>query len=163
VDSVPPVPCPATLRILLQQNGHDELVPVDLIREAADARAGSWIFQHTMATTNARSLPEITLPAKERAKSLSWTEIGANTNAAIESIVRLAGFEADDASKFQGILNISINAYTRKRTEDSLWKVCEGKQVLNQVARATGYAGAPALLWRLLQRGSVMGLNYPKN
>jgi hypothetical protein len=36
--------------------------------------------------------------------------------------------------------------YARKRVEDSLWKVCEGKQVLNDVARATGFAGTPALV-----------------
>jgi hypothetical protein len=137
---------PATLCILLQQNGHAELVSGDLIREASDERAGSWIFQHTMATPNAKSLPEITPPAIERAKSLSWTAIDADRNSAIESIVRLADFEPDVASKFQGILNISINAYERKRTEGSLWKVCEGKQVLNQIARAAGYAGAPALV-----------------
>jgi len=35
---------PPTLCILLQQNGRGELVATDLIREAADERAGSWIF-----------------------------------------------------------------------------------------------------------------------
>ena len=44
------------------------------------------------------------------------------------------------------ILEISIAAYERAREGDDLWKTCEGKQVLNEVARAIGFAGAPALL-----------------
>jgi len=137
---------PATLSTLLLQNGRAEFLPLDLIREASDTRTGSWIFQHAMATPNARSLPEIPNPAKERAKSLSWTEINADQSIAIESIVRLTRFEAADVAKLQDILNISIKFYARKRTEDALWKTCEGKQVLNQVARTVGFADAPALV-----------------
>ena len=49
-------------------------------------------------------------------------------------------------ASYKIFLEISIRAYTSRRAEDSLWKVCEGKQVLNEVARSTGYAGAPALV-----------------
>ena len=137
---------PPTLRILLTQNGHANLMPEDLIRNASDARAGNWIFQHTMATPNAKSLPEIPLPAKERAKNLTWNEIEADRDAAIESIVMLTGFDADNTRKLQQILLISTTVYTRKRNEVNLWKGCEGKQVLNAIAQASGYAGTPALI-----------------
>ena len=153
---------PATLRILLQQNGRAELVPIDLIRDASDARAGSWIFQHAMATPNAKSLPEIPNPAKERAKSLSWAEIDADRNVTIRDIVGLARFESDDAHKFLQILNISTNAYPRKRAEDSLWKVCEGKQVLNQIARAAGYSGAPAIVLATFAAWEREGTQLPE-
>ena len=61
---------PATLTVLLEQNGRGSLNPVDLIRDAADKRAGSWIFQHAMATPNAKSLPDISERCKEKAKRL---------------------------------------------------------------------------------------------
>jgi hypothetical protein len=137
---------PATLDVLLQQNGRDQLVPKNLIREAADARAGSWIFQHALATRNAKTLPGISVMAKELAKGLTWDQITANRNAAIQRIVNASGYVADDQRKLGAILDISANAYERVRAEDDLWKVCEGKQVLNDVARTVGFADASALV-----------------
>ena len=46
---------------------------------------------------------------------------------------------------FLYILDASINIYQRKRVEDGFWKTCEGKQVLNYVARGIGYTGFPAM------------------
>lgn len=137
---------PATLAVLLQQNGREELVPADLIREAADARAGSWIFQHTMATPNAKSLPDISVVAKEYAKELTWAVLDADRNEAIQHIVSTTGYDTDNQSKLRGLLEISTNSYARKRDTDSLWKICEGKQVLNDVARIAGFAGPLALI-----------------
>lgn len=137
---------PATISLLLDQNGRAGLVPSDLIRIASDARAGSWIFQHTMATDNAKSLPAIGLVAKEQAKELSWERFDADRNAVIQRIVDDSGYDADNQRKLQRILEISTNLYARKRDEADLWKVCEGKQVLNSVARAVGFAGSPTMV-----------------
>jgi hypothetical protein len=137
---------PSTLSVLLQQNGLSDVLPLDLIRDAADTRAGSWIFQHAMGTQNAQSLPAISAPAKERAKSQTWAQINADRNAAVKNVVDVSGYGADDQAKLTNVLLISANSYERKRLEDSLWKSCEGKQVLNDVARTTGLAGTPALV-----------------
>lgn len=137
---------PATLAALLQQNGRTTLVPTSLIREAADARAGSWVFQHTMATQNAKSLPGISVAAKERAKVLTWAQLDADWNAAIQGIVDTSGYDAGNQRKLRGLLKISTKSYADKRNADNFWKICEGKQVLNDVARSTGFAGAPALI-----------------
>lgn len=137
---------PGTLAILLKQNGLDELVPTDLVRDAADMRAGSWIFQHAMATRNARSLPEIPLAAKERAKSFTWGQIDADRNAAIQSVVDSCKYGEEDSRKFQSILDISLKSYARKRDEIEFWKVCEGKQVFNDIARTAGFSGPPYMV-----------------
>jgi hypothetical protein len=129
-----------TVTILLTQNGQPQTEPEVIILAASDARAGSWIFQHTMATDNAKSLPDLPSPAKERA------DIDADRNAAIQSIVALTRFGEDDARKFAQILAVSANAYSRKRIERDLWKQCEGKQVLSAVAHNAGYAGPPAFM-----------------
>ena len=136
---------PGTLSVLLQQNGRGA-VPTLLIRDAADARAGSWIFQHTMATRNAKALPEMSAGAKELAKGLTWEQIDANRGAAVQRIVAATGYGADDRRRLGAILEISCGAYSRKRGEDNLWQVCEGKQVLNDVAHAIGFVDASALV-----------------
>ena len=136
---------PQTLTTLLQQNGRGDRQAADLVRGAADARAGSWIFQGAMATRNAKALPAIAAAAKERAKGVTWAQIDADRNAAIARVLTASGFGAPEQATLRGILEISANAYERKRSEPSLWKECEGKQVLNDVARAAGFADALAL------------------
>ncbi len=137
---------PTTLSVILQQNGCKELQPMDLIRNTADERAGNWIFQHAMSTTNAKSLPKIPIMAKEKAKTLTWTQIETNKSAAIQSIVDASGYDKDNSEKIRSILEISINSYARKRTEKDFWKVCEGKEVLNNLAHLVGFSNASALI-----------------
>lgn len=137
---------PGMLTNLLAQNGRPEASPGNIIQEATDARAGSWIFQFTMATQNAKTLPEISVAAKEVAKGLTWARIDGDRNAAIQSVVTKAGFDEEGGSKLHKLLEIGTGAYARRRDEADLWKFCEGKQVLNDVARAIGFAGAPALI-----------------
>jgi predicted ATPase len=137
---------PETLSVLLKQNGRSELTPLNLILDAADKRAGIWIFQNTMATPNAKTFPDMKEGAKERAKSLTWTDFGSNRDAAIQSIVDASGYNGNDLNKLQGILEISAKFFARKREEIDFWKICEGKQVLNDVARAIGFAGTPNLI-----------------
>jgi hypothetical protein len=136
---------PATLEILLTQNGLPASSAPDLIRHAADRRAGNWVFQFAMATTNARSLPDMTVPAKEKAKSLSWTDFEADEAKAISDVVSLTGFPSEEAKKFSSLILIATKAYAKKRNENTFWKDCEGKQVLNDVARGIGFAGVSAM------------------
>lgn len=136
---------PPTLTTLLAQNGRVDIDPFRLVQQAADIRAGSWIFQHAMSTNNAKSLPEIPTPAKNRAKTLTWQEIEADRDVAIASVLALTRFEEGDQDKFKQLLDISANAYQRKRESNELWKICEGKQVLNNIAGLVGFAGSPAL------------------
>lgn len=137
---------PATLTVLLLQNGRVELPSANLIRECADARAGSWVFQHAMATPNEKSLPQISVMAKEQAKALTWGQLDVDRGVAIQRIGDTSGYDAHNQRKLQNLLEISTDSYARGREEDSLWRVCEGKQVLNDVARKTGFAGASALI-----------------
>jgi hypothetical protein len=136
---------PGTVKTLLAQNGRSSLLPLELIRAAADKRAGAWVLQHAMAARNARSLPEMALPAVERAKSISWTELIADPDAPIQGIAAASGYGPEEQGKLKALLAISVQAYARVRDGDALWKVCEGKQCFNYVARAAGFAGPPAM------------------
>ncbi len=152
---------PETLAALLRQNGREDIVPGDLIRNAADARAGSWIFQRAMSTPNAKSLPEISVAAKDRAKGLPWGPFDANRDATIQSIADLSGFDADNQRKLTEILGVCTNSYGQKRVQDAFWKICEGKQVLNAVAQETGFAGSPALVQAAFSFWSREGNQIP--
>ena len=136
---------PATLKVLLDQNGRGGPTPEGLIQIAADGRAGCWIFQRTMSTPNASTLPEIPVPAKDRAKTLTWHEFTTDRNGAIQSIRR-----ADEICRrgcretsefFQRTVRTPISANANKLV---VWKICEGKQVPINIATSTGYSGAQA-------------------
>ena len=153
---------PVTLRLLLQQNGRTNLASQDLVRAASDVRAGSWIFQYAMATPNAKELPDIAVPAKERVKRLTWTEFEADRTGALNNILDASGYSDDDKHKLQNILEVGVKSYARKRTEDVLWKTCEGKQVLNDVARSVGFAGMPALVQATFAAWAREGATIPQ-
>jgi hypothetical protein len=137
---------PATLERILRQIGRTDVSPVGAIQAAADARAGSWVFQYSMATSLADDLPPIPEATKQRAKSMTWDHIARDGDAAIREITAASRFEATDADRYAKMLKVGINAYERKRQESDLWKLCEGKQVLPMIARTAGFAGPPALM-----------------
>lgn len=98
---------PGTLSILLEQHGRTDQA-LDLIRSASDARAGSWIFQYAMATPNAKSLPDFSASAKERAKALSWENLDKDhLEATIQSVVAVSGYDNDNQTKLKNILSVS--------------------------------------------------------
>jgi predicted ATPase len=130
---------PDTLQNLLKQNGDNRTLPLDLIRSKSDLRAGSWIFQCAMAHSNSNSLPKISPHVKDHIKRLKWNDFLKDQEKVIESIVKIIDHNLSDRDKLISSLKISIDMYARKRDEIDLWKVCEGKQVLGEVAREIGF------------------------
>jgi hypothetical protein len=57
----------------------------------------------------------------------------------------LTRFAGDDAARFTQLLEIGATAYARKRDEQTLWMICEGKQVFNVIAHSIGFADQQAL------------------
>ena len=137
---------PDTLTELLSLNGNDNLVPLDLIREAADRRAGSWVFQQCMSVPQARSIRVESAAAKEIAKALSWTQLTSDQGTEIQNILQAARLVTEQRGTFQTLLQASVSMYERKRDEQEFWKVCEGKQILNDISRSVGFADAPAMV-----------------
>ena len=137
---------PETLQVLINQSGIAGLSPHELIQSVSDRRAGIWIFQHAMATKNAKSLPKIPPSVKEYVKNLSWENIDADRQMVIQQIIEFTEFEQTEKEKFANLLNISSESYGRRRVENNLWKKCEGKQVLNQIAQTVGFAGVPTFV-----------------
>ena len=151
---------PDTITALLGQNGRTDRVAQDLIREAADRRAGGWIFQTAMATRNATTLPDIPLGTKERAKALTWTEVQADQDAAIAWVLDCPGYDDEKRRLLRTLLETSAGLYRRKRADNDFWKVCEGKQILNDVARTAGFADACAMIQATFVFGSGMSSGF---
>lgn len=136
--------CP-TLDYLLIQNGNDQLSAKELVMQASDARAGSWVFQNAMSRRIARALPRVPPAAKSLAKALTWEDFSQDRPSAIDSILTCTGFENEHRRKLKQLLGISATSYGRKREQANLWKICEGKQILKDVAIRVGFAGPPHL------------------
>ena len=137
---------PATLQVLLEQNGCSGLVAGNLIRSASDRRAGSWIFQRSMATPNARNLPELHSFTKDVTKSLCWSKFENHRDKTLARIVDSTKYPEEERRRFWKILKNSVSAYKRMRNSATLWKKCEGKELLQYVAKECGYAGVPFLM-----------------
>lgn len=137
---------PSTIMVLAQQHGCDD-VDIDLlIREVADERAGSWIFQHAMAMDRDARLPPISGAAKELAKSIRWHQLETESETVLQEIVDVTEYSEKEKGVFNKLLKIACKAYNRKRAGNTLWKVCEGKQVLNKIAQRIGFTGAGVLI-----------------
>lgn len=137
---------PSTVMILAQQHGCDD-VDIDLlIREVADERAGSWIFQHAMAMDRDARLPPISGAAKELAKSVRWHQLETENETVLQEIVDATEYSDKEKVVFNKLLEIACRAYNRKRLGNTLWKVCEGKQVLNRVAAKIGFKGSEVMI-----------------
>lgn len=152
---------PGTLRTLLVRNGRSGVDPIELVRSAADERAGAWIFQHALGTRNLRDLPPISPSSKEKAKALSWDALESREQGAVDSIVASAGISTEDGERLAKVLHVYVEAYRRRREDPDLWKHCEGKEVLHRIAPEIGFAGADALtraasvLWNDPESGAV--------
>lgn len=136
---------PPTLTHLIKQHGIENVVPEELIQNTADTRAGSWIFQYALGTRNAKALPELATGVKERAKSLPWERFLVDRESVILEIAALSELDHNDQQKLASILRIAVGAYERQRMERDFWRICEGKQVLNAIARKCGFADSIAL------------------
>ena len=137
---------PDTVMKLAEQHGRTDVDIERLIREVADKRAGSWIFQRAMARDRAGKLPPISDIAKQGAKSGHWHQSEDKREALLHDIVNATGYSDSDRGVFKKLLGITCRAYERQREMKTLWKVCEGKQMLNKVAGSIGFAGSEAMI-----------------
>ena len=114
-----------------------------------------------MATPNARKLPDIPRNAKERTKRFTWAQIEADRDAALQGITKAAEYGCDDQEKLELIFKCAGDAYARIRDEKVLWKKCEGKQILNNVAISIGFSGPPALVRAALKAWDEKNCDLP--
>ena len=101
----------STMLRLSRQNGSPDVDIAMVIREAADRRAGSWIFQRAMATDRAARLPPMQDGAKERAKSVCWAKLETEGETVLEEIACATGYSERDREVFKKLLKITCRSY----------------------------------------------------
>lgn len=137
---------PDTLEHIAIQNGFKDIDVTELILKYSDKRAGSWIFQKMMATSTAKSLPVIPEQTKKKAKSLTWSHFDNGIDSTIQSIVDITNYDEKHQKRLRKILKRAVNSYQDQRKEKTLWKICEGKEILNDVALEVGFKNQGSMI-----------------
>lgn len=130
-----------------------------LLREAADPRAGEWVWRRTLYQQDWHQVPARCL---EIARSFAWEQIATDVSAAAQTM--LEPYEqvesaSGTASQRRAALAAAIRSYREAREErERLWREVEGKEVLANVADALGFKGPEALeghAFRIWREGEV--------
>ncbi len=99
-----------------------------------------------MSTKAGEALPNLSFGVKGKVKSLSWKQFEVDQDAMIQGIVDDSRLNAADSRKFEKVLKIGTKSYSKKRNCKDLWKDCEGKQVLNDIAQIVGFSDATSMV-----------------
>lgn len=136
---------PPTLRDVLQINGSTPEIIDELILEGSDRRAGAWIFDAARTSKTFADYPPPSKEVRSLVHGLTWAEF-ADLGGACELIAKAHGnLSEEQISKLSTHLKTRAKIYERKRSDrDSLWKVCEGKEVFRSLVAPLGFADQDA-------------------
>jgi len=79
-------------------------------------------------------------------KKIKWSDLDKDGNTAIEEIIASSEYIDEDKERVKRLLIVSKSSYERERQQDSLWKKCEGKEILNAMAGQIGFSNSAALM-----------------
>jgi energy-coupling factor transporter ATP-binding protein EcfA2 len=126
-----------------------------LLREAADPRAGEWVWRRALYQQDWREVPDECLGI---ARGLTWEQIAADVSAAARTLLdpyEKVESATGSATQRRAALAAAVRSYHEAREDrEQLWKVVEGKETLVTVADLLGFKGPEALeghafrLWR---------------
>lgn len=131
---------PVTLEVLLGQLGQDPTLGRTLVLEAADERAGMWVFDYARTKSEFREYPEPTEKVKTLVSLLKWTDLTDAEDVCGRIASAYTTLSEGQRSKLQKYLVVAVNVYGRLRGGDELWQRCEGKEVWRRVSRGLGFA-----------------------
>ena len=85
-------------------------------------------------------------PLKKLIKGLSWESFDNNLRSTAENILNSQSFQETEELAFSEGLKVAISKYRELRQNNSLWKICEGKQILQSIAVKTGFSKQQSLI-----------------
>jgi ABC-type branched-subunit amino acid transport system ATPase component len=134
-----------TLIRIATQNGRNDFDYDRALQEACDSRAGGWIIQSALSDESCSDISKLPTDARAFAYSLAWREIESDPSESIREIIKRSRFDGERKEKLLRRLETFAKIYARKRIADSLWKNCEGKEVLKIIAWKLGFLDHQAL------------------
>lgn len=132
---------PPTLQQVLNQIGKPSEIASSIILECTDKRLGSWLYQSVMAqleTSPSTRNPEF----KKRMKQLCWPEGCTDLGVILDRIESETGDLDESFNEFRKLFGVYLKKYDKLRHSGTIWRYCEGKQVLSDVARECGFSKA---------------------
>ncbi|MEQ8289703.1 MAG: AAA family ATPase [Gammaproteobacteria bacterium] len=132
---------PAGLQVVCDRAGIEENVQ-DIIRNASDQFAGSWVLQRTILNTTVKIEPERNL---NQAAAQTWSVINVDVPQYVTSVCDASGLADDNLNTFNQDLNSSITEYRNVRDTENLWKFCMGKQTLCIIYQNFGLGSVESL------------------
>lgn len=145
---------PVALQIICSRAGIERNVQ-DIIRDASDRFAGSWVLQRTILNTTVKIEPVRDL---NQAAAQNWNVINADTALYVTSVCNVSGLAGEDLNAFNQDLSASINEYRNIRVTVDLWRQCMGKQTLRIVYQNFGMGSVESLqnnITRIWENGEV--------
>lgn len=131
---------PDTVRDYSNTNGQDIDDVEGLIRDAADERAGTWIFDGARTDRRFREYPEPSKAVRELVHRLKWQDFSDIKTCCSEIANAHGEINAEESKALCRMLEARAAIYGRKRVENDLWMICEGKEVSKAIFKALGLA-----------------------
>ena len=135
---------PTTVELMKQRSGIEGVAAEEIIQEAADLRGGNWIFRRLVGMTESGSKAVNLEGARRILKTLSWAEIVGKQEEVQERVVSSTSCQQDERDGLGRRVRIAMESYKKRRLKQDLWTVCEGKEVLEVVAKRLGFNGGRA-------------------
>jgi hypothetical protein len=136
---------PQTVERIARQNGFDGFDYEGTLRRACDQRAGGWILQNSTSSEKYRDISDLPTDAKSFGYALAWEDIEPDPEHVMAEIGARSGFGDVAKRKLIRVLTTFSKVYARIRTEQVLWKECEGKEVAKMLAPLLGFSDLAAL------------------
>lgn len=133
---------PATLRDVITVNGGDPAGVESLIIEAADKRAGTWIFDAARTDRRFRNFPEPSRAVRELVHKLEWKDFQ-SLEACCTSIAAAHGeLDEKQTELLRKHVEVWAQVFEKKRLAGDIWKDCEGKEVFHSLIPSLGFSDA---------------------
>jgi len=132
---------PAALQVVSDRAGVQRVIQ-DIVRDASDNFAGTWILQRTILNTKVKIEAARTL---NQVAAQNWNAILVDSDQFAADICESSSLEGDELNTFRINLTESIEAYSNMRDTDNLWKECMGKQTLAVIYQDFGMSSVESL------------------
>lgn len=132
---------PEALQVVCNRAGIEKQA-LDIVKDAADSFAGTWILQRTILNTEVKIEAARTL---NQVAAQNWNVIQTDSDQFTENVCDSSGLNGDELNTFRQDFTASVEAYRNMRDTEKLWKECMGKQALGVIYQDFGMSSVESL------------------
>lgn len=129
---------PETVKNLMESISADPSTYEQILTDAADFRAGSFIFDSARTDKRFQDFPPPHADVRQLVHSTRWSCLESDSKVLQEIVDADPNLSDDQRALLLKHLLARAKSYSRVREDGSLWKRCEGKEVFRSIANAIG-------------------------